>query len=131
MSLSANLKLPIEGMTCTGCASRLQIALNTIDGIHTEVSFASESAEVTIDDSVDYDGTVKSIQILIEKKGYKTALSPEDDGLNNRQSVTLQSSKNPHDSQVKTQELLIEGATCASCVNKIEKALNALPNVQQ
>jgi len=136
MSLSASLTLPVYGMTCTGCASQLQTALNTIKGIHTEVSFASESAEVTIDDSVDYEETVKSILILIEKKGYKTALPPEENTLNNSQSVTPSSPSNKnshhsHDSQAKTQELLIEGATCASCVNKIEKALNALPNVQQ
>ena len=32
---------------------------------------------------------------------------------------------------MKTQELLIEGAGCASCVGKIEKVLNALQNVEQ
>jgi Cu+-exporting ATPase len=132
MSLSASLKLPIEGMTCTGCASRLQTALNAIEGINAEVNFASKSAEFTIDDSVDYDDTVKSILILIEQKGYKTALSPEDDALNNSQSVAPSpTNKAPHDSQTKTQELLLEGVTCASCVGKIEKALNALPDVQQ
>lgn len=133
MSLSTSLKLPIEGMTCTGCASRLQTALNEIEGINAEVNFASKSAEFTIDDSVDYDGTLKSILILIEQKGYKTALSPEDDVLNNSQSVAPSSPtiKAPHDAQAKTQELLLEGVTCASCVGKIEKALNALPDVQQ
>ena len=133
MSLSARLKLSIDGMTCTGCASRLQTALNAIEGINAEVTFASKRAEFTIDESVDYDDTVKSIQILIEQKGYKTALSPEDDALNNSHSEQAQSStgKDSHSSQVKTQELLVEGATCASCVSKIEKALNDLPDVQQ
>lgn len=132
MSLSASLKLPVYGMTCTGCASQLQTALNAIEGINAKVSFTEKSAEVTIDKSVDYDDTVKSILILIEQKGYKTALSPEDDPLNNSQSVApLPENKAPHDSQTKTQELLLEGVTCASCVGKIEKALNALPNVQQ
>jgi len=133
MSLSANLKLPIGGMTCTGCASRLQTALNAIEGINAEVDFASKSAEFTVDDGVDYDDKVKSILILIEQKGYKTVLSPEKDALNDSQSVAPPSPtiKTPHDSQAKTQELLIEGATCASCVSKIEKALNALPDVQQ
>lgn len=133
MSLSARLKLPIYGMTCTGCASRLQTALNAIEGINAEVNFASKSAEFTIENSADYDNTVKSILILIEQKGYKTALSPEDDVLNNSHSAQAQSltNKDSHSSQANTQELLVEGATCASCVSKIEKALNALPDVQQ
>ena len=133
MSLSSKLKLPIYGMTCTGCASRLQTALNALEEITAEVSFASESAEFTIKESADYDDTLKSIFLLIEQKGYKTTPSPEDDLLNNSPSAADQSltSKDLHSSQANTQALIIEGATCASCVSKIEKTLNALPGVQQ
>lgn len=133
MSLSTSLKLSISGMTCTGCASRLQTALNAIAGVNAEVSFASKRAEFTIENSVDYDDTVKSIQMLIEQQGYKSTLSPEDDALNSSQSVASpsQTSEAAHYSQAKTQELQVEGVTCASCVSKIEKTLNALPGVQR
>lgn len=133
MPLPTSLKLPVYGMTCTGCASKLQSALNTIEGVHAEVSFASKSAEFTFDEHLDYDNTVKSILLLIEQKGYQTALSPEDEAINTSQSAQTPplTNKDSDNSPANTQELLVEGATCASCVSKIEKTLNALPGVQR
>ncbi|MEJ6080632.1 heavy metal translocating P-type ATPase [Vibrio sp. 1-Bac 57] len=133
MSLPTSFTLSIYGMTCKGCASRLQIALNTITGVNSKVDFASKSAELSIEATVDYDQTLKSIMNLIEEKGYKTTLPSKEEAVNNTHSSQEQTfiNKDFHSPQTKSQELLVEGASCASCVSKIEKALNALPNVQQ
>lgn len=133
MSLPTSLKLPIYGMACKGCASKLQTELNAITKVNAKVDFASESAEIVIEDSSDYDATLKSVLILIEQKGYKTTPPSQQGTVNNNLPTQEQSSKDksPASSQIQTQELLVEGASCASCVNKIEKALNDLPDVQQ
>jgi len=101
MSTSANLKLPVYGMNCTACASRLQTALNEIKGIHAEVNFAIESAQISFDNSIDHANTLPAILALLEEKGYQT------------------------DSE--TLLLSADGWNCASCANKTSKILNAQP----
>jgi Cu+-exporting ATPase len=53
MSASAviphRLDLPIEGMTCAGCASRVERTLNGLDGVEATVNYATESASVRFD----------------------------------------------------------------------------------
>ncbi len=39
--------LPIEGMTCTSCASRIERKLNRLDGVEATVNFATEQAAVS------------------------------------------------------------------------------------
>ncbi|HEY5716193.1 MAG TPA: heavy metal translocating P-type ATPase [Psychromonas sp.] len=133
MSLSKSLTLTVYGMSCNGCASRLQTALNAIEGVHAEVSFASNRVDLTIEKSVDYENTIKSIKTLIAEKGYTSTLPIAETASDQSQSAekSSHSNKNSAESPANTQELLIEGATCASCVSKIEKTLNALPDVQQ
>ncbi len=43
------LSLPIEGMTCSSCANRVEKRLNQIDGVKATVNFATESATVSFD----------------------------------------------------------------------------------
>ncbi|WP_372882126.1 heavy metal translocating P-type ATPase [Psychromonas sp.] len=133
MSLSKRLTFAVYGMTCNGCASRLQTALNSIEGVNAEVSFADQHAQITIDNAADYGKTIKSINTLITEKGYSSTLPPEEvtPAESHSPEIPCHSDNNTDFEQANTQELLIEGATCASCVRKIEKSLNALPDVQQ
>ncbi|MGB5443942.1 MAG: heavy metal-associated domain-containing protein, partial [Psychromonas sp.] len=64
MSLSKSVTLAVYGMNCNGCASRLQTALNQIEGVHAKVSFVAKSADLRIDNSVDYEKTIKLIETL-------------------------------------------------------------------
>jgi Cu+-exporting ATPase len=43
------LALPIEGMTCSSCANRVERRLNEIDGVEASVNFATERATVSFD----------------------------------------------------------------------------------
>ena len=43
------LDLPIEGMTCSSCANRVEKRLNRIDGVEATVNFATERASVSFD----------------------------------------------------------------------------------
>jgi P-type Cu+ transporter len=44
-----HVDLPIEGMTCAACASRVERALNTLEGVEATVNFATERASVSFD----------------------------------------------------------------------------------
>ena len=97
-ALSASI--PVEGMTCASCVSRVEKAIRAVPGVtEASVNLATERADVR------FDASTKSADIVkaIENAGYGAA---ED-----------------------TIELTIEGMTCASCVARIEKALKAVPGV--
>ena len=51
----AHLDLPIQGMTCASCASRIERKLNKLNGVDATVNFATEQA------TVDYDGKGKAL----------------------------------------------------------------------
>jgi Cu+-exporting ATPase len=45
----ASLRLAIEGMTCAGCAARVERSLNDLDGVEASVNLATEQASVSYD----------------------------------------------------------------------------------
>ena len=51
MTLAAreHLALPIEGMTCASCATRIERRLNKLDGVEATVNYATETATVDFD----------------------------------------------------------------------------------
>ncbi len=94
------LDLPIAGMTCSACATRIESRLNQQPGMNAVVNLTAEKARV------DYDPeqtTPAQIVALIQKTGYQVPA----------QQITL----------------ALEGMTCAACATRIEKALNQLPGV--
>ena len=93
------LELPIEGMTCSACAARIEKNLNKLPGVRAVVNFANEKARVEFDAATLPEDLVRSI----EKAGFHVI----------PQSVQLQ----------------ISGMTCAACSGRIEKVLNKLPGV--
>jgi len=94
------IELPIEGMTCSACAARIEKTLNKLPGVHANVNFASEKASVEFDEArTQPEELVRSI----EKTGFHVV----------PQSVQLQ----------------ITGMTCAACSGRIEKALGEQPGV--
>ncbi|MCW2975715.1 MAG: heavy metal translocating P-type ATPase [Actinomycetia bacterium] len=44
-----HIELPIEGMTCASCASRIERTLNKLDGVTASVNYATEKATVEFD----------------------------------------------------------------------------------
>ncbi|HEU5104676.1 MAG TPA: heavy metal translocating P-type ATPase [Solirubrobacterales bacterium] len=47
--MSQRLELPIEGMTCSSCAGRVEKNLNRLEGVEASVNFATERASVSFD----------------------------------------------------------------------------------
>ncbi len=94
-------KIPITGMTCSACASRIEKVLNKMDGVDASVNLTTEEATIKYDpDSVKTEDIIKRIQ----KLGYDVPT----EGL----------------------ELDIQGMTCAACSTRIEKVIGKMDGVQ-
>ncbi|HZV97399.1 MAG TPA: copper-translocating P-type ATPase [Methylophilaceae bacterium] len=92
--------LPVQGMTCASCSSRVEKSLRAVPGVSAaEVNLATESATVHAAQPVD----MSTLAQAVEAAGYAV----------------------PHEKI----SLTIEGMTCASCVSRVEKALNKVPGV--
>ena len=95
------LDIPIMGMSCAACANRVERALSKTEGVEeANVNFTTEKA------SVSYDPGSVSPQTLVG--------SVEDAG---------------YGAEVTKTDLGITGMSCASCVGRVEKALNNVPGV--
>ncbi|MDA0747778.1 MAG: heavy metal translocating P-type ATPase [bacterium] len=95
------LSLPISGMTCAACASRIEKGLKEIPGVFSaNVNFATEQATVTLD--LEQAG----IDQLAEKVG---SLG--------------------YDIRAGELTLSISDMSCAACVSRVDKALNEVPGV--
>ena len=94
------IELPLLGMTCASCVSRVEKALAKVPGVQeASVNLATETATVKAGAGVD----VPQLRAAVEKAGYEVR---ED-------SATLS----------------VSGMTCASCVSRVEKALKKTPGV--
>lgn len=96
-----HLQLDIQGMTCASCVRHVEKALRSVSGVDDAVvNLATEKAEVTSHEWVKVDDLVQAV----EKAGYEVG--------------------------VETVDLDIDGMTCASCVNRVEKALRSVSGVK-
>src|SRR4030043_4741 len=89
------IDLPISGMSCASCAARIEKGLADVEGVSkATVNFAAEKATVVFQPArTDISHLIERVKDL----GYGAKV----------ESVTIP----------------IRGMTCASCVNKVEKAL--------
>jgi Cu+-exporting ATPase len=100
MSDSITFDLPIAGMTCASCAGRVERALSKVSGA-SAVSVNLATEQARVQAPGD---SLAALMEAVERAGY---------------SVPQQ-----------TIELNIEGMTCASCVGRVERALNKVPGVK-
>ncbi|WP_298817398.1 heavy metal translocating P-type ATPase [Chloroflexus sp.] len=95
------LILPVTGMTCASCSTRVEKALRKTPGVlSAEVNLASEQALVRFDPA---QTQPMALQAAIERAGYGVVTDE----------ITL----------------AITGMTCASCSARVEKALRKTPGV--
>jgi P-type Cu+ transporter len=95
------IELPITGMTCASCVNRVNKALKKVPGVaDANVNLATEQALVRYDPA---QAKPEQLQAAVEAAGYGV--------------VTDQI------------EFPVTGMTCASCVNRVEKALKKVPGV--
>ncbi|HET7043714.1 MAG TPA: heavy metal translocating P-type ATPase [Gaiellaceae bacterium] len=70
MSATEHLELPIEGMTCASCATRIEKRLNRLEGVRATVNYATEAAAVELDPAhAAYADLVRTV----EAAGYRVA----------------------------------------------------------
>ena len=70
----SRLELPIEGMTCATCASRIERRLNKLDGVTATVNYATEKAAVEFDPAI---VRPESLIEAVEEVGYSARLPEE------------------------------------------------------
>ena len=101
MTESKKITLPIEGMTCATCVERNEKILRSLPGVlFADVNFATEKALVEYDpDLVD----VTKLTGAVAGIGYKVITEKLD--------------------------LPVQGMTCASCVEHVQKALAGVDGV--
>jgi Cu+-exporting ATPase len=91
---------PVDGMTCASCSSRVEKALAAVPGVRTAVvNLSAMTARVEAEVSV----APAALVAAVEDAGYDV---PKEEAL-----------------------LDVAGMTCAACVARLEKALNAAPGV--
>lgn len=98
---SATTDFGIEGMTCASCVARVEKAIEAVPGVTSAtVNLATERATVTFNEAVAMETVVQAIEMA----GYEP--------------------------RIETLQFGIEGMTCASCVNRVERAIKAVPGVR-
>lgn len=97
-----NLTLPVAGMTCASCVSHVEGALNELSGVsNVVVNLATSKVTLAINPE---QITIPDLKKSIEEVGYSVPIAE----------LTLD----------------VSGMTCASCVDHVEKAIQALPGVE-
>ena len=92
--------LQVIGMTCAGCARRVEKALRAVPHVNgVTVNLATEQAFVDADDSV----SSKSLVLAVRNAGYEVSVAET--------------------------ALQVTGMTCASCASRVEKALAKVQGV--
>lgn len=95
------IELGVQGMTCASCVGRVERGLKKVEGVEgASVNLATERATVT------YDPALTTPQALLDKVkdvGYEPVISEL--------------------------QLGVQGMTCASCVGRVERALNKVEGV--
>ncbi|MCZ2900523.1 heavy metal translocating P-type ATPase [Burkholderia thailandensis] len=143
---AATITLTIGGMTCGGCARRVEQALANAPGVTAaKVDFATTSAEADVAHDVD----PRTLVAAVERAGYRAqvvrgahadaapapAARPLDDaGRSHAPPAVLAADESAvappaPAATTKTFELDIGGMTCASCAGRVEKALSQVPGV--
>jgi len=97
------IDLPVTGMSCASCAARIEKGLSAVEGVSkATVNFAAEKATVFFRPG---QTNLSHLVGRVKNLGY---------GVKSEKTI-----------------LPVQGMTCASCVNKVEKALNSVKGVVQ
>lgn len=96
--MSVTVSFPVGGMSCAACAARIEKVLNRQDGVTATVNFATERAQVVLDNPAT---PIEPVVEAVRKAGFDVA----------ERSI----------------DLSLSGMSCAACAARIEKILNTLP----
>ncbi len=121
-----DLQFDIEGMTCASCVRRVERSLEKVPGVEqASVNLATERASVRFDPA---QVQTAELEEAVKRAGYQARLvapppAPAPVVASNGHASPIGSAG--------TIELPVEGMTCASCVRRVEKALEKVDGVEQ
>ena len=106
---------PIQGMHCASCATRIEQVLNELTGVEkAEVNLVTELVTLHYDPE---QISLQEIEEAISNSGYQLILNQD----NNRHQSDTESAQ---------QRYALEGMSCSSCAQTIQKEIQALPKVR-
>ncbi len=134
----AAVRFPVEGMTCASCVNRIERYLRKVEGVEeATVNLATETATVHFDpERVD----LERLRAAVEAAGYEARIDRAEalgaptaaPGTTAHQTVEIAFQTRPGAiATPRTLALDIEGMTCASCVNRIERYLRKVEGVSE
>ncbi len=126
---AAGVRFPVEGMTCASCVNRIERYLRKVDGVvEANVNLATDSAAVRYDPAR---VSLDDLRSAVEAAGYEARIErAELSGTPGSQAVEI-AFQAPAGGLAGPRSLAldIEGMTCASCVNRIERYLRKVDGV--
>ncbi len=128
--MSQTIELNLDGLTCGHCVKRVKESLEKRPDV--------EAANVTIEHAhVTGSASAEALIATVEEAGYGASVShpkakPLAESSLPSEALTAATPELPaaHDLD-DSQQLLINGMSCASCVSRVQKALQAVPGVTQ
>ncbi len=109
------IELSVSGMTCASCVNRVQKALLKVPGVkEASVNLATETAEVVFDEPIPDGAPTSDLIAAVDRAGY-----------------SAEPLVSPEPSRTSSYVLEVSGMTCASCVNRVQKALLKVPGVKE
>ena len=128
--MSHTIDLTLDGLSCGHCVKRVKESLEQRPDV--------ESADVTIDHAaVTGSASADALIDTIKQAGYGAELShpkakPLAESLSPSEALTAATPELPAADDIDdSQQLLINGMSCASCVSRVQNALQAVPGVAQ
>ncbi|WP_039056160.1 copper-exporting P-type ATPase CopA [Enterobacter sp. Bisph1] len=128
--MSHTIELNLDGLSCGHCVKRVKESLEKRPDV--------EQAEVTIE-RAEVTGSASADALIetIKEAGYGASLShpkakPLAESSLPSEALTAAATELPAAHEIDdSQQLLINGMSCASCVSRVQKALQAVPGVTQ
>ncbi|HDT4047845.1 TPA: copper-exporting P-type ATPase CopA [Enterobacter bugandensis] len=128
--MSHTIDLTLDGLSCGHCVKRVKESLEQRPDV--------ENAEVTIDHAaVTGSASAEALIDTIKQAGYGAELShpkanPLAESSSPSEALTAATPELPAADDIDdSQQLLINGMSCASCVSRVQNALQAVPGVAQ
>lgn len=131
--MSQTTLLALDGLTCGHCVKRVQETLTKLDNV--------EQADVTVNEArITGTASAEALIAAVEGAGYHATLSvddshPKSDPLTESEpqpeALTAAVSQLPASDAGDSYQLLIDGMSCASCVGRVQSALQNVPGVSQ
>ncbi|WP_265497855.1 copper-exporting P-type ATPase CopA [Providencia rustigianii] len=144
IATTPDVELQLSGLSCMKCAGKTQQALEAVDGVavadvNTKVAKVYGSAPaadlIAAVEAVGYHATLaqeegnspKTEPLMTSVEQPETDSAAICDIPAQESDLGEQPEINPADDSI---QLLLDGMTCASCVNKVQKALSSVPGVE-